>query len=408
MESIQEPTMNPLNITTPPKFKDLAVGDLFNIPTETGNNTQICYTNCVKIDEKRHKDNNGIIREVEDPDVCVYEVNTRGETNRYRPDRFIQSFIHGPSAIEQDEKSIKILITKYSTEEIYIRHENMKQYIASAHFSNELSTTQDNLKYTERILFAAISAAISNEKESPDIKQADESTQRAIEYAKSKIFLPDANVCGFLVEADINPISYGRIYGSDRWQESQFIQFAAIGTDNRNGYDIVKTEEGKSYAIVAYAEHAKERGLSSLRNHIAMNKEHYASKQSCASNEKTNTLEDNEAELRKMWTAKGVTEDRQNELIASITAKAQPGAYVGPFIIQSQITGTKSQTPLDQALTAAIKHYGRSWRKEIGAAWMNGNYQGLDTYSCAQLQQARNTLGPKWLAKVKDPRGMER
>lgn len=48
---------------------------------------------------------------------------------------------------------------------------------------------------------------------------------------------------------------------------------------------------------------------------------------------KVNKPESPEAELRKIWTAKGVSKDRQNELIASITAKAQPGAHVGPFVI---------------------------------------------------------------------------
>lgn len=40
-----------------------------------------------------------------------------------------------------------------------------------------------------------------------------------------------------------------------------------------------------------------------------------------------------EAELRAIWNYRGVPQEKQNELIAAITAKAQPGAAVGPFIV---------------------------------------------------------------------------
>ena len=46
--------------------------------------------------------------------------------------------------------------------------------------------------------------------------------------------------------------------------------------------------------------------------------------------------EDPEAELRAMWTAKGVPEERQNEILADVAAKAQPGAQVGPFKISEK------------------------------------------------------------------------
>lgn len=42
---------------------------------------------------------------------------------------------------------------------------------------------------------------------------------------------------------------------------------------------------------------------------------------------------DPEKELRALWTAKGVPEQKQDEMIADTTAKAQPGAWVGPFQI---------------------------------------------------------------------------
>ncbi|CAN5294318.1 hypothetical protein BH10PSE16_BH10PSE16_00760 [soil metagenome] len=45
------------------------------------------------------------------------------------------------------------------------------------------------------------------------------------------------------------------------------------------------------------------------------------------------TETDPEAELRAMWTEQGVPQARQDELIAQIGAKAQPGTQVGPFTI---------------------------------------------------------------------------
>ncbi len=43
---------------------------------------------------------------------------------------------------------------------------------------------------------------------------------------------------------------------------------------------------------------------------------------------------DAETELRAIWTAKGVPQERQDALIAQIRAKAQPGAVAGPFAVQ--------------------------------------------------------------------------
>ncbi len=42
---------------------------------------------------------------------------------------------------------------------------------------------------------------------------------------------------------------------------------------------------------------------------------------------------DFEAELRKIWDAQGVPEEKQNDLIEGIAAKATPGARVGPFTV---------------------------------------------------------------------------
>ncbi len=43
--------------------------------------------------------------------------------------------------------------------------------------------------------------------------------------------------------------------------------------------------------------------------------------------------DDPEKKLRDLWTRKGVPKERQDEMIAETTAKAQPGAQVGPFTI---------------------------------------------------------------------------
>ncbi|WP_216846474.1 DUF3560 domain-containing protein [Granulicella sp. L56] len=47
--------------------------------------------------------------------------------------------------------------------------------------------------------------------------------------------------------------------------------------------------------------------------------------------------EDPEAALRRIWDAKGVSKERQDQLLAEVTAKAQPGAKVGPFTLGGQI-----------------------------------------------------------------------
>ncbi|SIT87077.1 hypothetical protein [Pontibaca methylaminivorans] len=48
-------------------------------------------------------------------------------------------------------------------------------------------------------------------------------------------------------------------------------------------------------------------------------------------------MSDSETLLRELWTQKGVSLKRQNELLAEIRAKAQPGSTVGPFVIPGKI-----------------------------------------------------------------------
>jgi len=68
-----------------------------------------------------------------------------------------------------------------------------------------------------------------------------------------------------------------------------------------------------------------------------------------------------EAELRRIWTAQGVPEEKQNALIEGIAAKAQPGAQVGPFTIPpacgyqtAAITCTKPNIAGHQKIDCAI------------------------------------------------------
>lgn len=57
---------------------------------------------------------------------------------------------------------------------------------------------------------------------------------------------------------------------------------------------------------------------------------------------------DPEAELRSIWTADGVPEEKQNALIASIAGKAQPGAMVGPFMIPETTTAPNFEAMREQ------------------------------------------------------------
>ncbi len=49
-----------------------------------------------------------------------------------------------------------------------------------------------------------------------------------------------------------------------------------------------------------------------------------------------------EQAAREMWTRQGVSTERQDELIAGIAAKAQPGAQVGPFVVGEAIEHAKA------------------------------------------------------------------
>jgi hypothetical protein len=69
----------------------------------------------------------------------------------------------------------------------------------------------------------------------------------------------------------------------------------------------------------------------------------YAAAQDGGQGEDTTPSEDPEKELRKSWTAQGISQERQDEIIAQITAAAQPGAMVGPFRIPTEEERKKMQ-----------------------------------------------------------------
>jgi len=101
---------------------------------------------------------------------------------------------------------------------------------------------------------------------------------RNLSHARSNSFPVDARVAGFLLEADVGPISYGVLYSIAPGGVSEFVRVDTIGIDHYAGYDIVRAATGVAYAIVGYASHAAERGLDHLREHIAINADTYAAR----------------------------------------------------------------------------------------------------------------------------------
>lgn len=100
----------------------------------------------------------------------------------------------------------------------------------------------------------------------------------SIDYARSQHFsIEGVRVVGVLVNADIAAgMCYGDLYHGDRPAGYEFVSFAAVGADNRNGYNIVIAEGGIGHVIVTFAEHAKIRGMGQLKAHIACNPKYYS------------------------------------------------------------------------------------------------------------------------------------
>jgi len=122
---------------------------------------------------------------------------------------------------------------------------------------------------------AALKIPTLTEQSSSELSQAD---QLGIQYVTSFPFAPDARVAGYLIKADIGPISYGYLYGADLPPDENFVTFEAIGVDSRGGYDLVRSAAGVAYVIVTYASHARERGFRHLKDHIGANPDHYAAR----------------------------------------------------------------------------------------------------------------------------------
>ena len=55
-----------------------------------------------------------------------------------------------------------------------------------------------------------------------------------------------------------------------------------------------------------------------------------------------------------------------------------------------------------EAVVAYQQKHGDDWKDKLSNAWATGKYKGMDKEQSASLQQVRNTLGPEWLAEVKD------
>lgn len=122
----------------------------------------------------------------------------------------------------------------------------------------------------------AQSAFQTLEQHSSDAPSAAE--KRGLEYVRTFPFAPDARVSGYLLKADIGPVSFGYLHGADSHAEHSFVRFEAIGIDSRGGYDIVRSAAGVGYVIVTYAPHARKCGLNHLKDHIGANPDHYAAR----------------------------------------------------------------------------------------------------------------------------------
>lgn len=76
------------------------------------------------------------------------------------------------------------------------------------------------------------------------------------------------------------------------------------------------------------------------------------------------TATDPEAELRAMWTKQGVSQERQDALIAQIGGKAAPGAKVGPFTVPTG-ESAKPTKPAQQDLVDHVKYLGGERKKDL-------------------------------------------
>lgn len=97
-----------------------------------------------------------------------------------------------------------------------------------------------------------------------------------IAYAKSQTFQPECRVRGVLVNSIVGNICTGNLFGADLPDAENFVRFEAVGTDNRDGYDIVQAANGVAYIVLTFEDCWLGRlGMSHLKNHISINKDWY-------------------------------------------------------------------------------------------------------------------------------------
>jgi len=110
-------------------------------------------------------------------------------------------------------------------------------------------------------------------------------------------------------------------------------------------------------------------------------------------------MNDYERQLRELWTEAGVSEERQNQILAEIYAKAQPGAMVGPFGISGGRDTDQPPEPdakQQAALAAFAALHGRRWKAELRRQWEAASTE-------PELHRLRNTHGPTWLDRYRLP-----
>lgn len=91
-----------------------------------------------------------------------------------------------------------------------------------------------------------------------------------------------------------------------------------------------------------------------------------------------------EIAVRAIWDAKGVPLEKQDAMLADITAKAQPGAQVGPFIIVKTIDRNEAITKLvdmrtdlfdSEDITSAVEEgrygYAEMPNEELAGLWLD-------------------------------------
>jgi len=111
-------------------------------------------------------------------------------------------------------------------------------------------------------------------------------------------------------------------------------------------------------------------------------------------------MTDNERQLRQLWTKAGVSEERQNQILAQIHAKAQPGAMVGPFRIPGRVDADQPPEPEPEqlaALAAFAARHGRYWKAALRRQWERAG-------AAPELHRLRNTHGPTWLDNYRLPK----